>query len=217
MNKKELIQKARAYALKNAIHYNGKANVGAVISSLFAEGLKKEDTKEVGKEISKIVLEVNKISLEKQKKEFEKFEKLISFREVRDGLPKLPNAEKGVVMRFAPSPSGAMHIGHALTASISYLYVKKYGGKFYMRIEDTNPDNIYPPAYDLLKQDAEWLFEGKTKIIIQSERMELYYKYAEKLIKKTQLMFALVLLNLLKNYLTRKKNALVEKIVKKKI
>jgi len=184
MNKKELIQKARAYALKNAIHYNGKANVGAVISSLFAEGLKKEDTKEVGKEISKIVLEVNKISLEKQKKEFEKFEKLISFREVRDGLPKLPNAEKGVVMRFAPSPSGAMHIGHALTASISYLYVKKYGGKFYMRIEDTNPDNIYPPAYDLLKQDAEWLFEGKTKIIIQSERMELYYKYAEKLIKK---------------------------------
>jgi len=184
MNKKELIQKARAYALKNAIHYNGKANVGAVISGLFAEGLKKEDTKEVGKEISKIVLEVNKISLEKQKKEFEKFEKLISFREVRDGLPKLPNAEKGVVMRFAPSPSGAMHIGHALTASISYLYVKKYGGKFYMRIEDTNPDNIYPPAYDLLKQDAEWLFEGKTKIIIQSERMELYYKYAEKLIKK---------------------------------
>jgi len=184
MNKKELIQKARAYALKNAIHYNGKANVGAVISSLFAEGLKKEDTKEVGKEISKIVLEVNKISLEKQKKEFEKFEKLISFREVRDGLPKLPNAEKGVVMRFAPSPSGAMHIGHALTASISYLYVKKYGGKFYMRIEDTNPDNIYPPAYDLLKQDAKWLFEGKAKIVVQSERMELYYKYAEKLIKK---------------------------------
>ena len=184
MNKKELIQKAKAYALKNAIHYNGKANVGAVISGLFAEGLKKEDAKEVGKEISKIVSGVNKLSLEKQKKEFQKFEKLTSSREVREGLAKLPDAEKGVVMRFAPSPSGAMHIGHALTASISYLYVKKYGGKFYVRIEDTNPDNIYPPAYDLLKKDAEWLFEGKAKIIIQSERMELYYKYAEKLIKK---------------------------------
>jgi len=184
MNKKQLIQKARAYALKNALAYQGKAQAGKVISSLFNEGLKKEEVKKFVKEISKIVLEVNKIGLEKQKKEFEKFEKLISSREVRDGLPELPNAEKGVVMRFAPSPSGAMHIGHALTASISYLYVKKYGGKFYMRIEDTNPDNIYPPAYDLLKQDAKWLFEGKAKIVVQSERMELYYKYAEKLIKK---------------------------------
>jgi glutamyl-tRNA synthetase len=85
-------------------------------------------------------------------------------------------------MRIAPSPSGAMHVGHALTSSISYDYVKKYGGKFYVRIEDTNPENIYEPAYDLLKKDSDWLFEKKAKIAIQSNRMEIYYKYAKKLI-----------------------------------
>jgi len=87
-------------------------------------------------------------------------------------------------MRISPSPSGALHVGHALTASLSYLFVKEYGGKFYVRIEDTNPENIYKPAYKLIEKDSDWLFEGKAKMVIQSERMELYYKYAEKLIKK---------------------------------
>ncbi|MBU0472275.1 MAG: glutamate--tRNA ligase, partial [Nanoarchaeota archaeon] len=119
-----------------------------------------------------------------QKIEFEKLKKEVDERPAREGLPDLPGAKKGkVVMRFAPSPSGAFHIGHALTSSISYLFVKKYGGKFYVRIEDTNPDNIYPKAYDLIKKDSEWLFEGKAVIAIQSNRMELYYKYAEKLLK----------------------------------
>jgi len=87
-------------------------------------------------------------------------------------------------MRFAPSPSGALHIGHAMTACLSYAYVKKYGGKFYIRIEDTNPENIYNGAHKLIRKDAEWLFEGKAKIIIQSERMDLYYGYAAGLVEK---------------------------------
>lgn len=182
---KNLSQKAKAYALKNAIAYNGKANQGAVISALFNEGLKKEKLKDYIKEISKIISEVNKLSLEKQKKEFEKLKTEVSERKVREGLPKLPNAKKGkVIMRFAPSPSGALHIGHAMTASLSFLFVQKYGGKFYVRIEDTNPENIYKPAYKLIKQDADWLFDKKAEIVIQSGRMEIYYKYAENLIKK---------------------------------
>ena len=181
--KKEFEKKIKAYALKNAILYNGKAQQGSVISGLFNEGLKKQDMKIYGKKISEIIKQVNKLSLEKQKKEFEKLKDLVSEREVRQGLKELPNAKK-VVMRFAPSPSGGFHIGHAMTACLSYAYVKKYNGKFYVRIEDTNPDNIYPKAYDLIKKDSEFLFEGNAKMIIQSERMNLYYKYAEKLIKK---------------------------------
>lgn len=185
MNIKELQTKARAYALKNAIAYNGKANQGAVISSLFHEGLKKEDVKKYVKEISEIINEVNKFSVEKQKKEFEKLEGEISKRNVREGLPELPNAKKGkVVMRISPAPSGPMHVGNAIIGVMNYLYVKKYGGKFYVRVEDTNPENIYKPAYKLIKEDARWLFENKSKVIIQSERMEIYYSYAEKLIKK---------------------------------
>jgi len=179
-------KKIRGYALKNALAHEGKANSGAVISGLFAEGLKKEHIKDIIKDVSKIINEINKLSLEEQKKQFEKLENHIHERETREGLEELPNVKKsGVIMRFAPSPSGALHIGHAMTSSLSYLYVKKYGGKFYIRIEDTNPENIYKPAYKLIEKDVKWLFKDdkKIKIVIQSERMNLYYKYTEKLLK----------------------------------
>ncbi len=181
---KDLEKKARAYALKNAVAHGGKAVHGAVISGLFNEGLKKSEVGKYVKEISKIVAKVNKLSLEEQKKEFGSLGNVVSEREVREGLPELPNAKKGkVVMRFAPSPSGAYHVGNALTASISFDYIMRYGGIFYIRIEDTNPENIYKPAYKMIEQDSKWLFDGKGKIVIQSDRMELYYKYVEKLIK----------------------------------
>jgi len=185
MDEKTLSKKTLAYALKNAIAYEGKAQQGAVISSLFHEGLKKEDVKKNLKEISKTVNKVNLMSVEEQKKEFEKLKSKISERTSREGLPELPGAKKGkVVMRIGPAPSGPMHVGNAIIGVMNYLYVKKYGGIFYVRIEDTNPENIYKPAYNLIKKDSEWLFEGKAKIVIQSERMSLYYKYAEELIRK---------------------------------
>lgn len=182
---KNLSQKARAYALKNALNYEGKAKQGNVISALFNEGLKKDEVGKFAKEISKIVSEVNSLNLKEQEREFEKLKSLIHERKGREGLEELPNAKRGkMMMRFAPSPSGPLHIGHAMTSSLSYLYVKKYGGKFYIRIEDTNPENIYPPAYKMIEKESNWLFNNEAEILIQSYRMELYYKYAEKLIKK---------------------------------
>jgi len=185
MKIKELKTKSRAYALKNALAYKGKAQQGAVISSLFNEGLKKNEVKKFVKDISKIINEVNKLSLEEQEKEFEKLKGKTSQRKVREGLEELPNVKKGkVVMRFAPSASGGFHIGHAMTLGMIYVYIKKYGGKLYVRIEDTNPENIYKPAYKMIEQESKWLTNGIAEIIIQSERMNLYYKYAEQLIKK---------------------------------
>ena len=180
-----LDKKIRAYVLKNAIAYNGKANPESVVSSLFHEGLKKEEVKKIMPEINKIVSAVNRISLQEQEKEFESLKEIISERHGREGLPELPGAKKGkVIMRFAPSPSGPFHIGHAATACISFLFIKQYGGKFYVRIEDTNPENIYLPAYKMLKEESDWLFEGLAEVIVQSDRMKIYYEYAEKLIKK---------------------------------
>ena len=185
MKIKELKTKSRAYALKNALAYKGKAQQGAVISSLFNEGLKKNEVKKFVKDISKIINEVNKLSLEEQEKEFKNLKKDVSERKVREGLEELPNVKKGkVVMRFAPSASGGFHIGHAMTLGLIYVYIKKYGGKLYVRIEDTNPENIYKPAYKMIEQESKWLTNGIAEIIIQSERMNLYYKYAEQLIKK---------------------------------
>jgi glutamyl-tRNA synthetase len=173
----------KAYVLKNAIAYKGQANVGAVVSCLFNEGLEKSSVRDVMPRINKIISEVSNLSFDEQEIEFEKLKDFVSERETREGLEELPDSSEGVIMRFAPSASGGLHIGHAMTSSISYLYVKKYGGKFYVRIEDTNPENIYLPAYDLIKEDSNWLFEKNAEVIIQSNRMELYYKYAEELIK----------------------------------
>lgn len=182
---KSFEDKARAHALRNAIAHNGIAQAGAVISAMFSEGLKKTEVGKHAKEISKVVADVNKLSSEQQSKEFSKLKEIISEREVREGLEELPNVKKtGVIMRFAPSASGPLHIGHAATSCISFLYVKKYGGRFYVRIEDTNPENIYPLAYKMIEDESKWLFDGIAKIQIQSDHLKRYYDYAEKLINK---------------------------------
>lgn len=182
---KDLKKKARAYALKNAVAYKGKAKMASVISALFNEGLDKSEVSKYSKDISKIVEGVNKLSFDEQKKEFDDIEDLVSERETREGLPDLPGAKKGkVIMRFAPSASGPMHVGHALTSSISFLLVREYEGKFHVRVEDTNPENIYPKSYDMIKEESEWLYEGDFEFSIQSDNVEKYYEYAKKLIDK---------------------------------
>ena len=176
-----------AYAFKNAVEHNGKAVAGSVISGLFNHGLTKDKIKEVLPEINKIVSEVNSIDFEKQKSEFEKYFELIGHRPERgDELPELPNVDlkKGVIMRFAPAASGQLHIGHVIAGIPSSIYVQKYGGKFYVRIEDTNPEKTDPDSYKGFVRDLNWLFGNVTEYIIQSDRLPIYYKYAEEFIKR---------------------------------
>lgn len=179
-------RKIRAYALKNAVAHDGKAMQGSVISALFHEGLKPEDVKKYIKDISKAVGEINSLSIDEQKEEFDKLEKLTSERETREGLAELPEAEMGkVVMRFRPSPSGPIHIGNLIGAgSPNSLYAKKYRGKFYVIIDDTAPETVSPDAYAAVKRDCDWAFGNVYKYLNASDRMELYYKYSEELIKK---------------------------------
>lgn len=179
-------QTIKAYALENAIKYNGKAKESSVLSGLFAEGLEKNQIKDYMPLINEVIQEINSLSIEKQKKEFEKIKENVSKRETRpEGvLPELEAVEiKKVITRIAPSPSGPLHIGHALTGMPSSLYAKKYNGDFYVRIEDTNPRNIDPNAYEQIKEECNWLFGNVKEFIIQSNRLKTYYRYAEKLIE----------------------------------
>jgi len=181
---KDFDRKVKAYALKNAIAHEGKAQQGSVISSLFHEGLKPDEVKKCIKDISKAVNQINSLSIEEQQKEFEKLEKLTSERETREGLEELPEAEKGVVMRFRPSPTGPLHVGHLISNMISSLYVKKYGGKFYVIIDDTDPETVSKEAYEAIKKDCDWVFGNVYKYLNSSDRMGLYYEYARELIQK---------------------------------
>jgi len=177
-----------AYALKNALEHQGKAVQGAVIAGLFHEGLEKNKVKEIISEVNKIIKVVNSMELETQKKEYEKNKKLISHRKIREGLPKLNKAKKGnVVLRFAPYPSGPLHIGNARVAVLNDEYARMYKGKFILIVDDTIGSETKPiieEAYKLIPQGLDWLeIKYQKPVIYKSDRLEIYYKYAEKLIK----------------------------------
>jgi len=181
-------EKIFAYALKNAVEHEGKAIAGSVLSPLFFEGLKKEEVKAIMPKINEIIKKVNSLSFEEQKKEIDKHEKSICHREVRDTteMPDLEDVPKtGIITRFSPSSSAsAFHIGHILTGMPSCLYVKKYGGKLYLRIEDTNPEKTVPECYESFPKEAEWIFGNVSEWYAQSDRMQRYYDFSEELIKK---------------------------------
>ena len=101
--------------------------------------------------------------------------------------------QKSLRVRFAPSPTGHVHLGSARTALYDYLIAKQAGGQFILRIEDTDRNRYVEGAEDELMKGLHWLGiewdEGPDKggpfgPYRQSERKELYLKYAEELIEK---------------------------------
>jgi glutamyl-tRNA synthetase len=108
---------------------------------------------------------------------------LHAVREHTRDLPQLPRAEQGVVMRFAPNPSGPLHLGHARAAILNDAYVRRYGGKYILRIEDTDPKRVDPEAYTTVREDIEWLGLRIDEIVYQSDRLEIYYQLGERLLR----------------------------------
>ncbi len=175
------------YALQNAVFYGGKADPGAVLGKVMAsEPELREIVKEVRKEIDRIAREINKISLEEQKKRLESIAPDMLEREVkgREGLPPLRDAVKGrVVTRFAPSPTGPLSIFQLSRAvMLSYLYAEMYRGKFIVRIEDTDPRKVEKKYYEMIREDLKNVGVKWNKLVMQSDHIPIYYKYAEKLI-----------------------------------
>ena len=90
-----------------------------------------------------------------------------------------------VVTRFAPSPTGYLHIGGARTALFSWAYAKRHQGKFILRIEDTDIERSTPEAVEAIMDGMTWLHldcdEGP---IYQTKRMAVYKQYIDQLIKE---------------------------------
>ena len=88
-----------------------------------------------------------------------------------------------VVTRFAPSPTGYLHIGGLRTALFSYLWAKKNGGKFLLRIEDTDKARNSEEAAQAILDAFEWLgLKSDGEIIYQSKRDDIYAKYIKQLL-----------------------------------
>ncbi len=178
----------RKLALQNAVFFKGAANPKAVIGKVLG-GFPEYRSKaaEVSRMAASAVEEVNRMTLDAQTAALEALDAALLVREKRErvhGLPDLEGAEEGkVVMRFAPGPSGPLHIGHTRVSVLNDEYVKRYGGKLILRYEDTNPERIDPEAYDMIAEDLEWLGVEVHETAIQSERFEEYYKYLRRIIE----------------------------------
>ena len=102
-------------------------------------------------------------------------------------------------LRFAPSPTGALHIGGVRTALYNYLLAKKHGGTFILRIEDTDQARFVPGAEDYIKEALEWFglvpdegpgYGGDHGPYRQSERKELDQKYTTQLVEAGRAYYA---------------------------
>ena len=98
-------------------------------------------------------------------------------------LPPLLNNEK-VVLRFAPGPSGPLHLGHTRALALNNYYKKRYNGKLILRLEDTNPNAIDTDAYDMIQEDLKWLGIESDEVVIQSERIDIYYEDIRKILSE---------------------------------
>ena len=108
-------------------------------------------------------------------------------------------SETNVRVRFAPSPTGPLHIGGVRTALYNYLFAKKHNGTFIIRIEDTDQTRFVPGAQDYILDALDWCgimptegpgIGGDHGPYIQSERREMYRPYAEKLVAEDNAYYA---------------------------
>ncbi|HJK46937.1 MAG TPA: glutamate--tRNA ligase [Methanocorpusculum sp.] len=177
------------FALQNAVKHKSVPKAGAILGSVMgAHPELRPQAKEINAMLPEILAEVEAMSVEEREAKLtalspEMIEKMHEKKERVHELPELPEAGNGVVMRFAPNPSGPLHLGHARASVLNDYYVKKYGGKFYYRVEDTDPKRVNPEAYDMVMEDLKWLGIGITDVVYQSDRFQIYYDLARELIK----------------------------------
>lgn len=102
---------------------------------------------------------------------------------------------KALRVRFAPSPTGLLHIGGVRTALFNWLYVRRHGGTFVLRIEDTDQDRSTPESLKAILDGLEWLAidwdegpekDGAAGPYFQTQRLSTYREHAEQLLERGQ-------------------------------
>ena len=184
----ELKKEIRKMALQNAFEHGGETKDKIVLGKILGTNPEfRSRAKEIAKDISEIVITVNQMSSEEQEKEIgDKFPDLLAPKEKiveREGLPELKNAEQGkIITRFPPEPNGYPHIGHAKAAIINSEYAKMYGGKFILRMDDTNPEAERMEYHAAIKVGLEWLGIEFDTVKSTSDDMEIFYEKGIELI-----------------------------------
>ncbi|MBI2971658.1 MAG: glutamate--tRNA ligase [Candidatus Aenigmarchaeota archaeon] len=175
----------RRYALINAVEHDGTAQPKSVLGKVLAEHPDlRSRVLEIRSAVELVVDDVNRLGIQKQRAELGELPARAK-QEERKGLPELDLTREKFVVRFAPNPDGALHLGNARPAVLSYEYAKKYNGSFILRFDDTDPKVKVPEKqfYEWIREDLRWLGIKWTVEMIASKRLPLYYKHAEKLMQ----------------------------------
>ncbi|HLC77469.1 MAG TPA: glutamate--tRNA ligase [archaeon] len=180
----DLIKK---YTLINAVEHDGVAQPKSVLGKLLAEHPEmRAEVQRLSGEIDVAVREINRLSVSQQRNELDSMGGYVPVKRVeKKGLAELERGREKFIVRFAPNPDGALHVGNARPALLCDEYAKKYGGKFVLRFDDTDPKIKIPEKrfYKWARDDLKWLKIKVHQEVTASKRLKIYYEYAEKLIK----------------------------------
>jgi len=91
---------------------------------------------------------------------------------------------EGVITRFPPEPNGFLHIGHAKAIAVNFGFAKFWGGKCYLRYDDTNPQKEEERYFTSIKETVEWLGYEPCGVTYSSDHFDRLYELAETLIQK---------------------------------
>jgi len=177
------------FALQNAVKHAGLPKPGTVIGMVMGKHPElRSRAREISALLDEVLSQVAALSPAEREQQLRALApdvaKDLSRPKVQvKELPGLEKAEQGVVMRFAPNPSGPLHLGHARAAVLNDAYVKRYGGKYILRIEDTDPKRVDPEAYGMVIRDIDWLGITVHEVVYQSDRFDRYYRYGKELIE----------------------------------
>jgi glutamyl-tRNA synthetase len=200
MDVEEIKELIWLFGLTNAVKFGGKPNLKAIMGKLISQDPElKTRISEIKPLLDVIMDEISKLTIQEQRDRLldldptalEKKDTSITQKELPE-LPNVQNYEK-VIMRLAPYPSGALHIGNARMVILNSEYVKRYGGELILFFDDTigSPKSmrnspkakyVLPDAYELIEDGLKWLNIDYSKVYYKSERLETYYEYCEKLI-----------------------------------
>jgi len=189
------------FGLTNAVKFEGKPNLKAIMGKLMSQKPElRTQVSDIKPVLDETIVEISKLTIDEQKEKLLQLdptalEKKVTSKEQKE-LPDLPNTQNydKIVMRLAPYPSGALHIGNARMVILNSEYVKRYNGALILFFDDTigspksmrnNPKAKYvlPDAYQLIKDGLKWLDVNFSEVYYKSDRLEIYYEYCEKLIQ----------------------------------
>ncbi len=189
------------FGLTNAVKFEGKPNLKAIMGKLMSQKPElRTQVSDIKPVLDETIVEISKLTIDEQKEKLLQLdptalEKKVISKEQKE-LPDLPNTQNydKIVMRLAPYPSGALHIGNARMVILNSEYVKRYNGELILFFDDTigspksmrnNPKAKYvlPDAYQLIKDGLKWLDVNFSEVYYKSDRLEIYYEYCEKLIQ----------------------------------